>query len=124
MAILQAEHSSEDQSIASVIARIRGEFVATLMERSLVLESLKKEATSTQHPDRAISEMGEMAHKIAGVAETLGFPQLGRISLQLDGIIGSARSTKQAASQTWRIAEDVVEDLLDEMEALLDQSES
>jgi len=124
MAISQADDSSENTGIDLVIARIRKDFIARLIERSLMLESLKAEVASSQQPERAISAIGEMAHKMAGVAATLGLQRLGKLSMRLDDLIGSARSSGQAASQTWLIAEGAVEDLLDEMEALLDQSES
>lgn len=124
MAILQTDKPSADISIAPIIARIRREFISTLTERCLTLEALKAEVTSSQNPERALFAIAEMAHKMAGVAGTLGLEQLGQVSAKLDEIIGAARSNTQAAAQTWRIAEDVFEDLLDEMEALLDQSES
>jgi HPt (histidine-containing phosphotransfer) domain-containing protein len=124
MASLQANPTPANPDIDSMIARIRSSFIASLIERSLILESLKAEVNSSQHPERALFAIGEIAHKMAGVAETLGLQRLGALSVKLDNLIGVARSSEQYSSKTWNSVEDVVEDLLDEMEALLDQPES
>ena len=115
---------TENQGVNLVIAQIRRDFVASLLQRSLTLEALKLEAGAAQGQEQAVFEIGAMAHKIAGVAGTLGFDRLGEISLALDTLIKPARAGTHPVSQTWPQAQDLVETLLDEMEALMDQAEN
>ena len=115
---------TENHGVNLVIAQIRRDFVASLLQRSLTLEALKLAAAAAQDKDQAVFEIGAMAHKIAGVAGTLGFDRLSEISLALDTLIGPAGGGNHATPESWTKVQDLVETLLDEMEALMDQADS
>ncbi len=102
------------------LGAIRLRFIETITPRLLQFENLKQ--TYMAQPDhlQALTAMGDLAHKITGVADTLGFSEIGQCSTIVDRQISRGIADNNSASAIWDRAKDSLERLLDAMEAALD----
>lgn len=75
------------------LARVRARFVEELQERFRRVQELRLHLE--QHPSSTepLTGIGQIAHKIAGTAATLGFPELGSISAQVDDAVAARAGT-------------------------------
>lgn len=76
------------------LAPIRQRFVATLTGHLKEIAILRRNASSPEEAREALRGVGLIAHRVAGVAATLGFEDLGRIAAALDQKIGSAMKAR------------------------------
>ena len=67
-----------------------------------------------------LSEIGALSHKIAGVAETLGFGDIGQLAGWIDGEITRRARAGEPPIAIWRKIDSPLEDMLEKMEDLLD----
>lgn len=103
------------------LAVVRQHFVNALPDRILRFEALKQMVTGQQHtPLQVLSAIADLAHKIAGVAETLGFAQVGQMAIELDRKITTGIKAQMPPGELWAAVSLLLERLLDEMEARID----
>lgn len=76
------------------LAAIRQRFVATIGGHLQEIALLRRSAAGADERREALRSIGLIAHRVAGVAATLGFEDLGRIAAALDQNIGSAMKAK------------------------------
>ncbi|MFX0543827.1 Hpt domain-containing protein [Roseovarius sp. S4756] len=69
------------------LLRIRTRFVDELDEKRLRLAELRLQIQGQAPSHAALKEIGQICHKIAGTALTLGFPDLGASASAIDGAI-------------------------------------
>lgn len=84
---MNAKAPHMDDGISSGLSRIRARFIAGMHEQSTRLETLKLRLHDAPDDDDALREVGQIAHKIAGTAATLGFQDLGALASQIDDSI-------------------------------------
>lgn len=106
--------------INAALVPMRTKFVGQMLSRLGQLEALRCAVNDGREPLPSMAEIGQIAHRMSGVAETLGFARIGRLSMEVDMQVAAALSTQGQVSQSWRSVEPLLEDLLDEMEANLD----
>lgn len=96
------------------LKKLRTEFIESLEDRKKVLTNAL-EAYQVGHDESALDRIQEASHKIAGIAGTWGFQELGEISELLDDYFDHFKATK-----TVPIKRDVVDfvDLLVEVVGL------
>ena len=99
---------------------IRLRFIDSLVARLLRFEDLKQQIEANPIALVPLSEISAMAHKIAGVAETLGFGEIGRSAGWIDAEITKGVRSGDSAAIIWRSVESPLEAMLEKMEALLD----
>lgn len=99
---------------------VRDRFLALILPRMLEFETLGRDIRSGQRPAQAIVEIGNLAHKIAGVAETLGFAVVGQCASAVDRRITIAKQAQHPVDAVWRDVEPMLESLQDALEALLE----
>ncbi len=103
------------------LVAVRNRFVDTLGDRILRLENLKHLIETGGHDPRAVLKaIGDTAHKIAGVAETLGFAEIGQLCVVVDRRILSGTAEQTPCRRLWAEVAGPLEALLDAMEAQLD----
>lgn len=108
------------QGISATLEPARQMFRDLVIERVMAFEALRKLAAESDHPQREMAKIADIAHKISGVAATLGFFKVGELASVLDRSI-PANPTKPADPGYFRRkVEPLLEALLVEMEALLD----
>lgn len=73
------------------LAAIRRRFLALADGYAVELEILLEDAADPAQTAEALREIGAIAHRVAGVAATLGFGPLGEIALRLDRQLGAGR---------------------------------
>lgn len=78
------------QTPSDPLAPIRQRFVATIGGHLQEIALLRGNAATPEDEREALRGIGLIAHRVAGVAATLGFEDLGRIAAALDQKIGSA----------------------------------
>lgn len=92
---------------------IRARFRAMLSDHRTCLAALcveaEAEATASEPALRGIAER---AHRIAGVAPTLGFDRIGESAAALDALISRGLTQRQAPAALWEQARPVLEQLL------------
>ena len=83
--------------------------------RSAELAELRQRVQLRRDPEAALGEIGDIVHKISGVAATLGFAEWGRLAAELDRIIHGFRLRQSSLDETWRLAEPSLGTLIDSM---------
>ena len=104
-------------ALNSEIAVIRTRFLEDMKERLNGLNDLRAQIADRKNAPTALDQIGKHAHKMAGVAETLGFPKLGVLASQVDSEIRSALSGDLTNEQIDVLACDV-NALLEHLETL------
>lgn len=69
------------------LARAEALFLTLAESRLAALESARARVLSGQSPQDALTEIGGIAHKIAGTAATLGYAALGRNAAEVERMI-------------------------------------
>jgi HPt (histidine-containing phosphotransfer) domain-containing protein len=101
------------------LARLREKFLASLVERVLAFEEMKRVLRSDRNSATALQTIYDLAHKISGVAATLGFADVGALSSEMEHRISGGRAKANSVDDIFCDTLPVLEDLLDEMERLL-----
>lgn len=101
-------------------APIRRRFIETIDDRIAMFEAMKMHLPDQPSAGEALSAIAAEAHKIAGVAETLGFGDVGRAALATEAAIAPFQARRMATADAWRAAQPHLETLLDALEALVE----
>lgn len=107
------------------VEQIRRRFVEELDDRILDLEALKRMIINGERRQEALAEIVSRAHKIRGVAGTLGLNELGEAAGRLEdsyvGLFQSARAHPASFEERWSMLAPYLETLLDHMEYALEK---
>lgn len=114
-----AEHLTEAGDEPD-FAPIRQRFIETIDDRIAQFEAMKAHLPDQPSASEALFAIAAEAHKIAGVAETLGFFAVGRAALDTEAAIAPFQARRTTAADAWRVAEPHVETLLDALETLVE----
>lgn len=77
--------------IRDPLAGIRQRFLALAETYVIEVELLREDAADPAQAEEVISELASIAHRVAGVAATLGFAPLGEVAARLDGTLTRAK---------------------------------
>ncbi|NEY92142.1 Hpt domain-containing protein [Tabrizicola oligotrophica] len=112
--------SAPREAVAPGLAAIQARFLELICDRVLVFETLKKDLEANRKPALALTRIADLAHKIAGVAATLGFPHAGELAADVERAVRDGAAAGMPALQTWERVSPTLEQFLDELESLLD----
>lgn len=103
MALATEEEWESDPELRAM----RADFVASFAERRLALEALASALRQADAPafDEAFKRVGAIAHKLAGAAETYGFPTLTRASSALEDWVNTHGPAHAASKEVGAFAE-------------------
>lgn len=111
--------------LATRVALVRAGFLDALDERILDLEGLKAMVIKEQRRGEALQAIANQAHRIRGVAGTLGFEALGTLAAQVDDEFSAFCNAESRSHQQlvafWEDGGPLLESMLDEMERIMDQ---
>ncbi|MCD1625751.1 MAG: Hpt domain-containing protein [Paracoccaceae bacterium] len=93
-------------------------FVNLTTDRILRIEALKEAVHKGEEPVPSLTEIAQISHKIAGVAGTLGYPDIGDRARSVEQRLKSDLGTDEPLRSWSTIAPDI-EALLDALEELL-----
>lgn len=93
-------------------------FVNLTTDRILRIEALTVAINKGEDPAPALTEIAQIAHKIAGVAGTLGYPQIGDMARSVEQRL-KADLAAGAPLRNWDSLAPEIETLLDAMEELV-----
>jgi HPt (histidine-containing phosphotransfer) domain-containing protein len=101
----------------------RVQFMDLVFTYVQTIETAKKALVAEKNPTEAMEVIAGVAHKISGVAGTLGYIETGELASLAEqktrAEVASGRAAAGAAS--WTRIEPQIEALLNSLEALLDQ---
>lgn len=97
------------------LARIRIGFLVRLEDRCSEIDRLTRTIDANGLQPHLVQGLAEHAHKIAGVAPTLGFVQLGALAAEID-----AAMSQLASHRDWIAVRALVETLLEEIDLVLE----
>lgn len=110
-AIQAAREAAHAELFAAKLAEMQPRFAAALLERLDHMEELRDSPTLQSSPADAMEVFRHYAHKTAGMAATMGFPELGELCFAAEVAV-----TRQAQQQTsLEDALEAVDDMLGEM---------
>lgn len=75
----------------------------------------------THQPVQALGKIADLAHKIAGVAATLGYPYAGQLAAEIEQAVRDGDVAARSTHQTWNCIQPNLEALMDELESFLDE---
>lgn len=90
---------------------VRIRFIEVLDERRSELEYLRFQLDQPEERDNTLKETQFIAHKIAGTASTLGYPELGQQAMDTENTI-IQHLTKETFSPTFNDTKQVIDGLL------------
>ncbi|SEO33599.1 Hpt domain-containing protein [Pseudorhodobacter antarcticus] len=100
------------QEVLPALQPLRARFIEMSAYRSAELSNLKRRINLEGDPNAAMCEIGDIVHKISGVAATLGFPEWGLLAAELDGITNALQKQEISADEAWRRAEPSLDQLI------------
>jgi HPt (histidine-containing phosphotransfer) domain-containing protein len=109
------------ERIAPVLVGVQVRFREMIIDRILVFEAMKNAIEANRQPAQALGKIADMAHKIAGVAATLGYPYAGQLAAEVEQLVRDGDATARSTHQTWSCVRPSLEALMDELESLLDE---
>lgn len=119
----QPDHPSHAQLLPG-FEQIRLRFIEELDDRILDIEALKRMILNGDREQEALAEIISRAHKIRGVAGTLGLGDLGDAASRLENryieLFQSQRPQQATFSDRWSLLAPYLETLLDQMECALE----
>ena len=107
--------TGQSEAVNAALREVRERFLFDLDRRICDFEHLKTHIVNGPDRIEAIRAVAMMAHKIRGVAPTLGFAQLGELAATTEDLFSTAEKHSNL-NTFWHLAAPVFEDLLDEME--------
>ena len=107
-------HGASGVPVALHAARNR--FVGLILPRLMAFETLRAALALSPDSRAELVEIGALCHKIAGVAETLGFERAGDMAGRLDGAIDQGLASGAAPRDVWQRIDPALEMLMDELE--------
>jgi HPt (histidine-containing phosphotransfer) domain-containing protein len=109
------------QSLATTLEPARILFCGLILDRILAFEAFRKQAASDQDADRALDDIAGLAHKISGVAASLGYGKAGELAAALERAVVAPRIKGTTPAHFSAKIEPLLEALLVELETLLDE---
>lgn len=106
--------------LSASLMPLRAKFIASILPRLAELETLRRQVAADAAGMQALTEIGHVAHRISGVAATLGFARAGELASEVDRQATAVRSGQELFAWAWPRTEPVLEALMDELEAQLD----
>ena len=99
----------------------RARFCDRVMQRAMALEMFRIDFNNGRSPQEALVGIIELAHKIAGVAETIGFPEAGQLAAALERITSDFAEGQAPLEEVWLSVEPQLVALIDELELIMDK---
>ena len=117
-----ADHSTTGlpERISPTLVGVQTRFREMIVDRILVFEAMKRAIETNHQPAQALDKIGDLAHKIAGVAATLGYPYAGQLAAGVEQAVRDGDAARKPTQETWGHLQPNLEALLDELERLLD----
>ena len=109
------------ERISPSLVGVQARFRARIVDRILVFEAMKNAIEVNHQPAQALGKIADLAHKIAGVAATLGYPYAGQLAAEVEQAVRDGDAAARSSHQTWNCVQPSLEALMDELESLLDE---
>lgn len=117
--LMNAGSEDAKPDVVEALAGLRSRFIDSLVDRILHMENLTSELHRTGDYTTALYGISASAHRIAGVAGTLGFGALGSNARKLEEAITEGL-TQYEPRETFLRTRTQLEALLDSLEAVLE----
>ena len=115
------EWSIVNSAIPSGLIPARERFCDLIIERIVAFEAFRLDFRNGRDPVAALRSVISLAHMIAGVAETLGYPKAGNLAAAIEFQCCEALDRHIPAAELWHGVEPRLIALMNELELLLDE---
>lgn len=105
-------------ALPDVLRAAHDVFINLTEERILRIETLVQAVHRGQEPAPALTEIAQISHKIAGVAGTLGYPEIGDTARSIEQRLKADLAAGEPLRHWDSMAQDI-DSFLDALEALL-----
>ena len=113
--------SNVENSLAQTLQLVRRKFIDSLFDRILFFETVTVEYAQTGDHEKALRDISWAAHKITGIAGTLGFEDIGEQARHIEQAIGLG--VKAPNPYTMSSVAPILETFLDNLEVILDSTD-
>ncbi|MES0862536.1 Hpt domain-containing protein [Ruegeria sp. SCPT10] len=102
---------SKEAKLNDALTQVRSKFVVSCQERSqTLLEAMRALETELDQPE-ALAQVRRECHKLAGLAGSIGFTEIGNLAEVIDTRLKEGRAG-------WVVIEPMVKDLLQRLEGI------
>ena len=102
------------------LAPVRARFIDALEDHILSFEALRQQAAAATDAQPSLDEIGKLAHRIAGIAGSVGFDDIGERASRVERCVIACRGTGTANADKLHRVTAELEPFLDLMETHLD----
>jgi HPt (histidine-containing phosphotransfer) domain-containing protein len=85
------------------LARAEALFLSLAESRLALLEAARARLLAGQAPHDALTEIGGLAHKIAGTAATLGYADMGRTAAEVERLVALGATAPEVLPELERL---------------------
>ena len=105
-------------TVPAALMPARARFCNLIVQRILAFEAFRVNSATDADPRPASAAIAALAHKIAGVGETLGFSRVGQLAATLEQCTRDGLSRHIPPRELSRDVDPLLDALLDELERL------
>lgn len=110
----------DDAMLERALAPVRARFIGALEGHILSFEALKKQAARDENAQPALDEIGKLAHRISGLAGSVGFDEIGELAGRVERSVITSRTETAPSARKLASVTAELEPLLDLLESRLD----
>lgn len=112
--------TDRDAILERALAPVRARFIEAIEGHILSFETLRQEAWRETPEKNALKEIGQLAHRIAGIAGSVGYKQIGEMASSVERRVIECCASDRTESDCVASVDEVLEPLLDSLESKLD----
>ena len=110
----------DDTSLERALAPVRARFIGALEDHILSFEALRQQAAGATDAQPSLDQIGKLAHRIAGIAGSVGFDNIGERAGRVERSVIACRDPGLSDADRQARVSAELEPLLDVLEAHLD----
>ncbi len=112
--------SEHDAFLERALAPVRARFVEAIEGHILSFEAMRQEARRGNEVHTSLTEIGQLAHRIAGIAGSVGYAGIGEKASAVERRVIDCQNEGLADQDCLASVEEVLEPLLELLETKLD----
>lgn len=110
----------DDTMLERALAPVRARFIDALEDHILSFEALRQQAADAADAQPSLDQIGKLAHRIAGIAGSVGFDDIGEQAGRVERSVIACRAPGLSDTDRKASVSAELEPLLDLLEARLD----
>ncbi|MDR9484897.1 MULTISPECIES: Hpt domain-containing protein [Sediminimonas] len=112
--------AEQDAILERALAPVRARFIEAIEGHILSFEALRREARNGHSSKESLKEIGQLAHKIAGIAGSVGYEEIGEAASTVERRVLECEASALDDGDRLASVDEVLEPLLELLEMKLD----